>query len=74
MDAQMMRVIRLALMVLGDRLLTILSLAMTFGLALIAMESPTWERVAIAAFFALVVFIPTAIKERNKNEGTNQQD
>lgn len=71
MDAQMLKVIRLAVMVLGDRLLTILSLGMTFGLALIAMDSPTWERVAIAAFFAVVVFIPTAIKERRKHESTD---
>jgi hypothetical protein len=74
MDAGMVRVIRLALMVLGDRLLTILSLGMTFILALLALEDPKWEKVAVMAFFAIVVFIPTAIKERKKHEGSDQQD
>jgi hypothetical protein len=74
MDAGMVRVIRLALMVLGDRLLTILSLGMTFVLALLALEDPKWEKVAVMAFFAVVVFIPTAIKERKKHEGSSEQD
>lgn len=74
MDVQMMRVVRLALMVLGDRFLTILSLTMTFVLALLALEDPKWERVAVMAFFAVVVFIPTAVKERRKHESTDQQD
>ena len=72
MDAQMLKVIRLAIMVLGDRLLTILSLSMTFGLACWVMTQPTWERMAMAAFFAVVVFIPTAIKERRKHESTDE--
>lgn len=74
MDAALLKVMRLALLVLGDRLLTILSLAMTFVLALLALEDPKWEKVAVMAFFALVVFVPTAIKERRKHESTDQQD
>lgn len=74
MDAALLRVMRLAILVLGDRLLTILSLAMTFVLALLALEDPKWEKVAVMAFFALVVFVPTAIKERRKHESTDQQN
>lgn len=74
MDAALLKVMRLALLVLGDRLLTILSLAMTFVLALLALEDPKWEKVAVMAFFALVVFVPTAIKERRKHESTDQQN
>ena len=47
---------------------------MTFVLALLALEDPKWEKVAVMAFFAVVVFIPTAVKERRKHESTDQQD
>jgi len=37
------------------------------------LKDPKWEKVAVMAFFAVVVFIPTAVKERRKHE-TDQQD
>lgn len=65
MDA--IRIIRLALATLSDRLLTLLALGMTFGLACWVMEAPTWMRAGMAGFFALFVFIPCVLKERTKD-------
>lgn len=72
MDAQMLKILRVGIVVLGDRLLTILSLLMTFGLTCWVMADPNLERMLTAGFFALVVFLPTAIKERNKDGSEDQ--
>lgn len=66
MDATFLAVIRMGLSVLTDRLLTVLALLMTFGLAAWAMSSPTQERLEIAAGFGILVFIPSLLKERVK--------
>ncbi|NBT36456.1 MAG: hypothetical protein EBT03_13135 [Betaproteobacteria bacterium] len=71
MDAQMLKIVRVAIVVLGDRVLTILSLLMTFGLTCWVMAEPSYERMAMAGFFALVVFLPTAIRERKKSEDSD---
>ncbi len=65
--------LRLAIATLTDRLLTILSLLMTFALACWVMYQPTWEREGMAGFFALAVFLPCAIRERPKKEKVNAQ-
>lgn len=67
MDAAFLRVLRIALTVLSDRLITFLSLTMSFGLACWAMWGPTTERLIMAGFFSVFVFLPALIKER-KNE------
>lgn len=72
MDA--IRIIRLALAVLSDRLLILVALGMTFGLAAWAMQDPTWMRIAMAAFFALCVFLPTLFRERTRDERGHQTD
>jgi len=56
------------------RLLTILSMGMSFGLALWTMQEPSWERMAMAAFFAVCVFLPCINIERIKNETKDQQN
>lgn len=61
-------IIRIGLRVLTDRMLTILSLFMTFALTCWVMYQPTWERQATAAFFAVFVFIPCIVKERKSND------
>ena len=66
------RLLRIALGVLSDRLTTLAALAMTFALSAWAMQEPTWMRMAIAAFFAVCVFIPCIIKERTRHEGQKQ--
>ena len=70
---QTIALLRLALGVLSDRLLTILALIMTFALACWVMRSPTWEREGMAAFFALAVFLPCVVRERPKKEKANVQ-
>ena len=62
----LLKILRVALGVLTDRLLTILSLWMVFGLSLWAMHTPTWERLGMTGFFALFVYIPALIKERSR--------
>jgi len=66
MDATFLAVIRMGLTVLTDRLLTLLAILMTFGLAAWAMYLPTPERLEIAAGFGILVFIPSLLKERVK--------
>lgn len=71
MDA--IRLLRLALGVLTDRLLTILALGMTFALACWVMVEPGLMREIMAGFFALCVFLPTLFKERTKNHDDADQ-
>ena len=65
MDA--IKLIRIALLTLTDRLLTIFALVMTFALACWTMQEPTWERMGMTAFFAVSVFLPCVYRERNQN-------
>lgn len=63
------KIVRLAMEVLSMRLLTILSMAMSFALAVWTMLEPSWERMAMAAFFAVCVYLPCINIERGtKND------
>ncbi len=62
MDA--IRVIRISLQVLGERAFSLLAMVMTFSLFCWAMYQPSYERLALVAFFALAVYIPTLRRER----------
>jgi hypothetical protein len=62
----------MALNTITDRLLTVLSLLMTFGLAAWAMYVPTEPRLYIAGGFAVLVYIPSVIKERKRHEKAEQ--
>jgi hypothetical protein len=64
--ATVLQVLRLALSVITDRVLTIFTLWMTFGLTCWAMYSPTVERLELVAGFALIVYVPSLIKERRR--------
>jgi hypothetical protein len=66
-------IIRIALGVLTDRILTVLSLLMAFSLYCWAMWGPEWERIAIATSFAVLVFLPALIKEKNRDRIESQQ-
>jgi hypothetical protein len=59
-------VIRMVLSVLTERLLTLLALLMSFGLAAWAMYYPSMERLEIAAGFGIIVYLPALIKERRR--------
>ena len=72
MDATVLAIVRMSLAVLTERLLTLCSLWMTFGITCWAMYAPTVERLQIAGGFAIIVFVPSLIKERRR-EGRQQQ-
>lgn len=73
-QAALLRIIRVAMEVISMRLLTILSMVMSFALAVWTMLEPSWERMAMAAFFAVCVYLPCISFERMKNEIKDKQD
>jgi hypothetical protein len=66
MDA--IAVVRLALTVINQRLLIILVLGLSFGLACWVMYSPSWERLVAMAFFCIYSYLCINTKERINNE------
>ena len=72
--AVMLKIVRMAMEIISMRLLTILSMAMSFALAVWTMLEPSWERMAMAAFFAVCVYLPCISIERTKNETKDKQD
>lgn len=60
--------VRLALEVMMGRLLVILSLFLSFGLACWVMYEPGWERLTTMAFFSIFSYLCINIKERNQHE------
>jgi hypothetical protein len=66
MDAAMLRVVRLSLSVVTDRLLTILGLGMTFVLACWVMYEPTPERLGMAVMFAVFSWLVTSKEKKNE--------
>jgi hypothetical protein len=60
--------VRLALEVVMGRLLVILALFLSFGLACWVMYEPGWERLATMAFFSIFSYLVINIKERNRDE------
>jgi hypothetical protein len=73
MDA--IKLVRLALAVITERLLTLIALAMAFVLSIWVMQYPDLMREIMAGFFALFVFIPCLIKERFKpDEGHGRKE
>ena len=65
-EGMILKIVRMAMEVLAMRLLTILSMAMSFALAVWTMLEPSWERMAMAAFFAVCVYLPCINIERGK--------
>jgi small-conductance mechanosensitive channel len=64
MDATVLTIVRLALNVLSERLLTILALVMSFALACWTMVDPMLERLGMSAFFAMFSYLLVRLKER----------
>lgn len=60
-------VVRLALNVISERLLTIMALAMVFGLACYTMSNPDPLRLGTMAFFAMFSYLLLKNREK-KNE------
>ena len=65
-------IIRLALEVISDRLITILALLTSCGLGCWTMWGPTWERVATLAIY--VVFSYLTVRAKEQTNGTNPQN
>jgi hypothetical protein len=70
MDA--ITVVRLALSVISERLLTILALLLSFSLACWTMSAGTVERIVTLAIFVVGVFLPILIKTNVKHESKSQ--
>ena len=60
--------IRLALNVITERLLVILTLALSFTLSCWAMWDPKYERLGVMAFFCFFSYLVVNTKERVRNE------
>ena len=75
-QAVLLKIVRMAMEVISLRLLTILSMAMSFALAVWTMLEPSYERMAMAAFFAVCVYLPCINIERGKknDESKDKQD
>ena len=73
-ETMLLKIVRVAVQTISMRLLTILSMVMSFALAVWTMLEPTYERMAMAAFFAVCVYIPCISIERKKDEGKHQED
>ena len=65
MDA--ISLVRIALDVICQRLLVILAMGLSFGLACWVMYAPGWERLATMAFFAIFSYLIINVKERNSD-------
>jgi hypothetical protein len=65
--------VRLALNIITDRLLVILSLALSFTLACWAMWNPRWETLTVMAFFSMFSYLAINSKVRN-NIDMNRTD
>jgi hypothetical protein len=67
------QLLRLALSVISDRLITILALSMSCGLACYTMWAGDWTRVATLAIFVIFSYLVVTNKERSNGKGTRQQ-
>jgi hypothetical protein len=67
-DGAAIKIINVAMDVLSHRALTFLALLCSFVLACWTMVMPTWERMAMAGFFAVFIYLPCIIGERKQNE------
>ena len=63
-------IIRLALSVITDRLITILALLTSFGLGCWAMWGLGWERVTILAIYVIFSYLTVRTKEKKSEEQT----
>ena len=73
-EGMILKIVRVAMEVISMRLLTILSMVMSFLLAVWTMFEPSWERMATSAFFAVCVYLPCISFERIKNENRKKDE
>ena len=63
-----LKIVTLALKVLSERLLTLLSLLTSFALGCWTMWGPVWERVVTLGIFVVFAYLIVYSKERNRRE------
>ena len=73
MDAQILKVVNLALKIISDRLITILGLLSSGGLASWVMWGPEWERVATLAIYVIFVYCVVPTKEKKHEVHTQSE-
>jgi hypothetical protein len=66
------QLLRLALSVISDRLITILALSMSCGLASYTLWAGDWTRVATLAIFVLFAYLVVTNKERHNGKQQQQ--
>jgi len=66
--------IRLALNVISDRLITILALVMSCGLACYTLWAGDWTRVATLGIFVVFSYLVVRNKERNNGKSHREQE
>lgn len=71
MEQKVAALLSLALGVITDRLLTIVTFGMTFALATWIMNDPNWVRFSVFAFFSASVFLPVLFKERTRDKAVS---
>jgi hypothetical protein len=64
-------IIRLALEVISNRLITILALLTSCGLACWVMWGPEWERVTTLAIYVIFSHLTVRIKEKRNEESSS---
>ena len=74
MDASLIRFVRIALEVLSDRMVTILALAMSCGLACYTMWAGDLTRLATLGIFVLFAYLVVQTKEKRHGDKEQQGD
>ncbi len=68
MDTDSLKIVTLALKVLSERLLTLLSLLTSFALGCWTMWGPVWERVVTLGIFVVFAYLLVYSRERKSRE------
>ena len=72
MEKTILQFVRLALEVISDRLLTILTLIMSFALAWYTIMQPDLIRLGTLVFFSIFGYLITPVTKGNKNEKVSE--
>jgi hypothetical protein len=73
METTVLKIVRIGITVLSERLLTILCMTMAFALACWAMWDPMEGRLITLGLFAILVYIPLMLQQRKKNEDSTSE-
>jgi hypothetical protein len=74
MEKTILHFVRLALEVISDRLLTILTLIMSFALAWYTIMQPDLIRLGTLVFFSIFGYLITPVTKGTKDEKTSERE